>query len=88
VTAFGAVRVDAVKTSINFAGRYHFAAVWPRKERLDVELVLARPLASPRVVRSQALGPEKHVHWIQVRGPEDLDAELIEWLREAHSLRA
>jgi uncharacterized protein DUF5655 len=87
VAAFGDVHIDAVKASVNFGAKSHFAAAWPRASRLDVELVLDAPLKSPRISKVQSYGPAKHVHWIQVTDPTDIDAELLGWLRRSYDLR-
>ncbi|HVE83958.1 MAG TPA: DUF5655 domain-containing protein [Myxococcales bacterium] len=88
VAAFGDVHVDAVKASVNFGAKSHFAAAWPRSGRLDVEFVLDRPLRSRRVSKLQSLTATKHVHWVQVAGPEEVDAELLAWLRKSYALRS
>jgi len=53
------------------------ARAWPRAGRLDVEPVLDHPLKAKR----------KHVHWVPVTGPAEVDAELPSWLREPFALR-
>lgn len=88
VAAFGEVHVDAVKASVNFGAKSHFAAAWPRAGRLDVEFVLDRPLRSRRVSKLQSLTATKHVHWVPVLKEEEVDAELVGWLREAYGLRS
>ena len=64
------------------------AALWPRAGRLDVELVLDRPLKAKRVSKLQSYGPARHVHWVPVSGPDEVDAELLGWLRESYALRS
>ena len=88
VTAFGEVHVDAVKASVNFGAKAHFAAAWPRAGRLDVEFVLDRPLKAKRVSKLQSYGATRHVHWVPVSGPDEVDAELLGWLRESYALRS
>jgi hypothetical protein len=87
VAALGDVHIDAVKASVNFGAKSHFAAAWPRASRLDVEFVLDAPLKSPRVSKLQSYGATKHVHWVPVAGPKEIDAELLGWLRRSYDLR-
>ncbi len=48
----GPVRVDAVKSAINLADRFHFAMIYIHRDSLTVEFALDRQLAGPRILRT------------------------------------
>lgn len=86
VRRIGPVVVLPEKTRIAFQVRMSFAQVTPRKDGLDGHVVLARRLEHPRFRRVESLSPRNHVHHFRLRGPEDVDAELEAWLREAYAV--
>ena len=90
--AFPEGTVKVQKSQISFYAPRLFAAAslpvhrkkdWPR-ECLVVTIGLARPLNSPRAAVSVEPYPGRWTNHILVTRPEELDSELMEWLREAH----
>jgi hypothetical protein len=82
----GPVRVDAVKTSIHLISRHHFGGVRVQRGSLRVGFLAREQLSSPRVVRTQTLGPNRFAHVVVLTGRKDVDAELVGWLRAAQAL--
>ena len=80
----GEVLVSPTKTMVVFKARATFASVAFRKDGLRVGIMLARRLASPRIVKVETVSPHSHAHVFIVRVPEDLDPEVRSWLREAY----
>ena len=87
------ISVKVQKTQISFYARRLFAAAslpvrrkkdWPR-ECLVVTIGLARPLSSPRAAVSVEPYPGRWTNHILITRPEEVDGELMEWLREAHN---
>jgi hypothetical protein len=72
------------KTRIAFQVRMSFAAVSFRRDGLNGHVVLARRLENPRFTRIETISPRNHVHNFQLRSLDELDAELLAWLREAY----
>lgn len=73
----------AEKTRIVFQTRGRFMAVMPRREWLACHLWLKRRLTSPRYHRIESLADRDFVHHFRLRTPADLDAELLEHVRES-----
>lgn len=88
IEGWGPLRVDAVKTSINLAARAHFAGVTVQRDALTVGFVLARRVEDPRIVRHEDLGGRWTGHRIRIAKPDDLDAQLLDWLKEAYVLKS
>jgi hypothetical protein len=72
------------KTRIAFQVRMSFAAVSFRRDGLNGHVVLAQRLENPRFTRIETISPRNHVHNFKLRSLEELDAELLAWLREAY----
>jgi hypothetical protein len=84
----GPLRVDAVKTSINLISRHHFGGVTVRGEHLRVGFLAPAAIASPRIIRTEKLGPHRVGHSVLIGAKKDLDAELLGWLAAAQRLQS
>ncbi len=81
------------KSQISFYGRHLFGAAslpirrrkdWPER-CLVVTVGLARRLDSPRVAVAVEPYPGRWTHHVLIERPDQIDAELIDWLREAYA---
>jgi hypothetical protein len=82
----GPVTIVPAKTRIGFQARMIFSALSLRQRSLDCHVVLSRRLENPRFMRIQSLSPRNHVHHFSIKSPEDLDDEVLGWLREAYEV--
>jgi hypothetical protein len=82
----GPVTLAPTKTRIGFKVRMTFAAVSLRRDRLDAHVILARRLEDPRFVEIASFGPRSHQHRFQIASVDDLDAQVLGWLREAYAV--
>ena len=87
---FEDVRVKVQKTQISFYNKHFFACVslkkargWP-KSCLVLSLGLNRRLEHPRVAQAVEPYPNRGTHHILVQQEDEVDAELMEWVREAY----
>ena len=83
VTALGPVTVIPQRTRATFQSRVRFLSVYPRKSVLVAGIWLRRPLASPRFSKVEHLGSSNFVHEVRLGAPDDVDEELMRWVREA-----
>ena len=90
--AVGDVRIRVQKTQIAFSNRHNFAfvsflPVRKAKERpvayITVTFGLSYRLTSPRIDAATEPYPNRWTHHIPVTAEEQLDEELLGWLREA-----
>lgn len=84
VRACGPVTVSPTKTRVSFKARMTFAAVTLRKRWIDAHVILTRRLPHRRFTRITSYGPHSHEHRFRIRFPEEIDADVQAWLREAH----
>ena len=91
--SFSVVNKRVQKTQITFYNRHVFACVSfarvKRKAELPagymvITLGLHRPLESERVAVKTEPYPGRWTHHIVVSDPEELDEELLSWIREAY----
>ena len=89
--AFPEASVRVQKTQISFYGRHLFAAVslpvrrrkgWP-EHCIVVTIGLSHRLESPRIAVAVEPYPNRWTHHVLVSGEEQIDGELLDWLKEA-----
>lgn len=82
----GPVTVYAQKTRIVLQGRVRFAGASVRKEWLDATMWLKREATHPLLVRTEDFGGLGYGLHFRLTKKEDVDAALIELLREAYAI--
>ena len=83
------VRVQ--RTQISFYGKHGFGSAalpyrrkkdWP-KNCLIVSFGLDHPVQSPRIFSAVEPYPQRWTHHVLISSPEEIDDELLSWLKEA-----
>lgn len=89
---FPEAAVKVQKSQISFYGRHLFAAVslpvrrkktWPEK-CVVVTFGLGSKVEVPRIAVAAEPYPNRWTHHVLVTRPEEIDEELLDWLREAY----
>ena len=88
VVPLGPVEQQPKKTSIHLARGTGFAGVHPRKSAVILNLRLDRQLAGSRIVKSEQVSKNRFHNEVRLTSPDDVDAEVAGWLREAYALTA
>ena len=87
VYRLGPVLLAPAKTRVGFQERMIFAAVNKlSSDKLEAHVVLARRLECPRFTKIETISPRNHVHHFSIRDVDELDAEVMAWLEEAHKV--
>jgi hypothetical protein len=86
--AIGPLIVLPEKTRVAFQVRMSFAAFTPRRRWLDGHVVLARIRPDQRFRRIQTFSPRNHLHAFRLFAPDEVDAQVVDWLREAYEVGA
>jgi hypothetical protein len=84
----GPVTVNVQKSGIAFQVRVRALGCVPRKSYLRVGFAFVHPRRHPRFIKIESYTPRFHAHWIRVQSEEELDAEVMEWIREAYARAA
>ncbi len=85
---FGPIIEEPKKTSIHIVNQTALAGVATRKEFLVLTVKSDHKLISPRIHKTEQASANRFHQEIRLRFPEDVDAELIGWLKEAYALSA
>ena len=83
---FGTVSEEPKKTSIHLVNKSAFAGVATRKNVLVLNIKSAAPIRHARIVKSEQLSASRFHQEVRLTSPEDVDAMLVGWLREAYAI--
>ncbi len=86
VVSLGPVVVEPKKTSVHLKARVAFAGVHVRKDCLIVQVVAEGPIPSPRVFKAEQVSRNRYHNHVRVASPQDVDDELLGWLKAAYQL--
>ena len=86
---FGKVVVEEKKASFHIKGSgAAFAGVHPRKAYFILNIVSVAPIKSLRIVEQEQVSAHRFHNRVKIEKPEDIDKELLNWLKEAYKLTA
>jgi len=86
VRQFGPVAEEAKKTSIHLVNKTALAGVATRKTYLILTVKSDRKLTGSRIHKVEQVSAHRFYHQIKLSSPDEIDAELIDWLKAAHAL--
>ncbi|MFN8179942.1 MAG: YdeI/OmpD-associated family protein [bacterium] len=86
VESLGPVTLVPYHNRVGFMVRVRFAGAIPMKRWLEVGFWLPRRIDHPRMYKIETLYPDVHIHRLRVTRKDELDDELLEWLREAYAV--
>lgn len=85
IAACGPYEVSPAKSRVAFMARVRFAGVTSVTDRgMSLAFGLPRPLRSPRIRKIEVPAPGWFVHHMRVSSIDELDDQLLEWLRESY----
>lgn len=84
IEELGPVTLVPYRDRIGFMVRVRFAIAVPKTRWVDLSLWLRSRSESPRFRRVETLNPEAHVHLLRLTEPNELDHEVLTWLRDAY----
>ncbi|MCB0821717.1 MAG: hypothetical protein KDC09_03420 [Bacteroidales bacterium] len=82
--SLGNVKINSVKNAILFQAKSQFLAVKPKKNILDTEFVLDEPVEGFPIHKTVQATKTKWAHFVRLESPEEVDEQLISWIKRAH----
>ena len=82
--SLGNVKINSVKNAILFQAKSQFLAVKPKKNILDTEFVLDEPVEGFPIHKTVQTTKTKWAHFVRLESPEEVDEQLISWIKRAH----
>ena len=85
---FGIIIEEPKKTSIHLVNKTALAGIATRKDYLILTIKSDRKLTSPRIHKTEQVSAKRFHHEVKLTTPENLDDELVGWLKDAYELSA
>lgn len=82
----GPFDVEEKKTSLHFARGSAFAGVHPRAKGILLNIRHAEPIKSQRFRKVEQVSKNRYHSEVLLENPDQVDHELIGWLKDAYSL--
>lgn len=82
----GPVTEEPKKTSIHLVHGSALAGVSTRKDALWLNIRLDHKIASPRINKMEQVSAKRFHNELKLTSPDEVDAELAGWLKEAYHL--
>src|SRR3954465_2366127 len=82
----GPVVEEPKKTSIHLVRSSALAGVEVRKDYFLLNIKSDAPIESPRVTKAERLSARRFHQKVRLSAPDEVDAELLQWLADAYEL--
>ena len=83
----GRVEIISIPCCVHLFGKYDFLAALPKKKGLEVRFALDRKLESSRITACVPLSSKTFKNCLKVDSKEEIDDELLGWLKESYYLK-
>src|SRR5689334_22657216 len=83
---FGPVEEDPKKTSIHLNRKSAFAGIQTRREFLILTVKATNDIDSPRISKRENTSANRWYHEVKIGSADEVDAEVLGWLRNAYEL--
>ncbi len=82
----GDFEIESLECCIHFVARKIFVGVFCTKENIKITFTLSEKLDSPRIDNVDQLSANRFNHRVIIQDENEIDKELMEWIREAYVL--
>ena len=83
----GPFKVESLPCCIHFVSTYTFAAAYALRNKIRIHFTLNHELQNLRIKKSSQMSNNKYLYSVDIEKSEEIDKELISWLRQAYNLR-
>lgn len=84
--AFGPVTEAVKKTSIHLDRKTGFGGIHPRKSYINLVIRTDYEIKNTRISKCEQISKHRFHHTIKLTKVEDIDEELLNWLKDAYEL--
>ena len=83
----GPLKVESLPCCIHFVSTYTFAAVYALRNKIRIHFTLDHELENLRIKKTSQISNTKYLYSVDIEKSDEIDEELISWLRQAYNLR-
>lgn len=86
IRQFGSVDINPVKSVIQVKAGATFLSIKPKKDHIELEFQLDETIDYFPVHKYVIISGKRTLHYIYVQEKEDIDDQLLRWLRQSYRL--
>ena len=84
----GDYHIEAVSCCIHLdKGAFTFLAVYQMKDKVRMHISFDHEVDHPRIVASSQISKTLYKHRVEIKEENEIDKELISWIKEAYTLK-
>lgn len=83
----GPFKVESLPCCIHFVSTYTFAAIFALKDKIRIHFTLNYKLRSSRIDKFSQMSSNRYLYSIDIEKEEEIDKELISWLKQSYNLK-
>jgi hypothetical protein len=77
-------KIESLECCIHFVGTFTFAAVKIFKDKISIDFSLNHNVVNKRIKKVIQMSTNRFLHSVDIFTENEINAELIEWIQEAH----
>ena len=85
---FGTIYQSPKKTSINLDAKSGFVGVYTRKGCLLLHIHTDFDVNDPRIEKTEKISANRYKHIVRIKNPDEIDKQIIDWLKSAYKLKS
>ncbi|HOY46357.1 MAG TPA: DUF5655 domain-containing protein [Candidatus Dojkabacteria bacterium] len=84
----GDFKIEAVSCCIHLVNTFTFSAVWILKDKIRIDFASPEKLSNTRIFKTEQPSANRYVHYLDIETKDNLNEELINWLKQAYYLKS
>lgn len=82
----GSLKIESLPCCIHFVSSYTFGACWALKDRIRIDLRLDKKITTKKIHKMIKISPNRYMYYFDILKKEEIDSELLSWLRQAYKI--
>ena len=82
----GEVKIESLPCCIHLVSSYTFSGVWISNNKIRIDFRVDYQLKSKKVVKEVKLSKNRTIYYIDIEREEDIDKELLKWIKDSYYL--
>ena len=83
----GKTKLISLPCCVHLFGNYDFLAVLPKMNGLEIRFILDHKIESPRFKQGVPVSLKFYKNCVDINNQQEIDEELINWLKESYHLK-
>lgn len=82
----GPIKIESLPCCIHLVSSYTFSGVWILKDKIRLDFRVDYVIKSKRIVKEEKLSTNRNLYYTEITKVEDIDKELLKWIKDSYTL--